>query len=60
MYIEYARVSTFDQNPELQEDALQQAGCEKIFIDKISGTVAERPQLSKVKELLLQGDTLVV
>jgi DNA invertase Pin-like site-specific DNA recombinase len=60
MLIGYARVSTNLQNADLQEDALQQAGCEKIFTDKISGTVADRPALAKVKEVLRQGDTLVV
>lgn len=60
MLIGYARVSTLDQNPDLQKDALNEAGCEKIIIDKISGSLAERPGLSKAKELLRRGDTLVV
>jgi DNA invertase Pin-like site-specific DNA recombinase len=60
MLIGYARVSTFDQNPDLQKDALEKAGCEKIFTDTISGTVAQRPGLTKAKEQLRQGDTLVV
>ena len=60
MLIGYARVSTILQNSDLQLDALQQAGCEKIFTDIISGTVDERPALSKVKEILRRGDTLVV
>lgn len=60
MKIGYARVSTTDQNVALQEDALQQAGCEKIITDQISGSVALRPGLSQVKELLRSGDTLVV
>jgi DNA invertase Pin-like site-specific DNA recombinase len=60
MLIGYARVSTLDQNPDLQQDALKQAGCEKIFMDKVSGTVSERPGLEKAKELLRKGDTLVV
>lgn len=60
MKIGYARVSTLDQNPNLQEDALRAAGCEKIFIDKVSGSVAARPSLNKAKEVLRLGDTLVV
>ncbi|MBL7818651.1 MAG: recombinase family protein [Saprospiraceae bacterium] len=60
MLIGYARVSTFDQNPDLQYDALKKAGCEKIFTDTVSGTVAQRPGLTKVKEHLRRGDTLVV
>lgn len=60
MKIGYARVSTLDQNPNLQEDALRQAGCEKIFVDHVSGSVAKRPNLYKAKELLRAGDILVV
>ena len=60
MYIGYARVSTQDQHLDLQEDALKRAGCEKIVVDRVSGTVAERPGLTHVKELLRSGDTLVV
>lgn len=60
MLIGYARVSTGDQNPDLQIDALERAGCQKIFTDKISGTVSERPELAKAKEQLRAGDTLVV
>lgn len=60
MLIGYARVSTSLQNSDLQEDALQQAGCEKIFTDRISGTVADRPALARVKEILRSGDTIVV
>jgi DNA invertase Pin-like site-specific DNA recombinase len=60
MFIGYARVSTQDQNLDLQIQALTQAGCQKIFDDKISGSPAERPGLSKVLEMLCDGDTLVV
>lgn len=60
MLIGYARVSTLLQNTDLQSDALTHAGCEKIFIDKISGTVAARPELTKLKDMLRPGDTLVV
>ncbi|KFI23558.1 recombinase family protein [Nitrosococcus oceani] len=60
MKIGYARASTLDQNPSLQRDALEAAGCEKMIVDQISGTVAKRPGLEKVKELLREEDTLVV
>ncbi len=60
MLIGYARVSTLDQNPNLQTDSLTLAGCQKIFIDKISGTTAQRPELDKLREQLREGDTLIV
>ena len=60
MLIGYARVSTLDQNPNLQTDALTAAGCEKIFIEKISGATTDRPELNKLKEHLRSGDSLVV
>lgn len=60
MKIGYARVSTHDQNLDLQRDALDKAGCTKIFVDEISGTVAQRAGLEKAKEVLRQGDVLIV
>jgi DNA invertase Pin-like site-specific DNA recombinase len=60
MLIGYARVSTLEQNLDLQRDALKLSGCEKIIVDKLSGTLSERPGLTKIKELLRRGDTLVV
>ena len=60
MLIGYARVSTLDQNLELQTEALNKAGCKKIFEDKISGSRTERPGLFKAQEALRDGDTLVV
>ncbi len=60
MKIGYARVSTLDQSPDLQRDAPQKAECEKICVDQVSGALAKRPGLEKVKELLRKGDTLVV
>ncbi|ABA56534.1 Resolvase-like (plasmid) [Nitrosococcus oceani ATCC 19707] len=60
MKIGYARVSTLDQNLNLQRDALEAAGCQKVIVDQVSGTVAKRPGLEKVKEQLREGDTLVV
>jgi DNA invertase Pin-like site-specific DNA recombinase len=60
MLIGYARVSTQDQNLDLQSEALTKAGCEKVLNDKISGSRAERPGLTKALEMLREGDTLVV
>lgn len=60
MLIGYARVSTQDQNPELQLDALRKAGCEKIFTEKASGTQQDRAQLKAALEYVRAGDTLVV
>lgn len=60
MKIGYARVSTAEQNLDLQRDALNAAGCDKVITDKASGSTAARPGLVKVKEQLRAGDTLVV
>ena len=60
MLIGYARVSTQDQNLDLQTEALTKAGCKRIFNDKISGSRAERPGLTKALEMLREGDTLIV
>ncbi len=60
MLIGYARVSTPDQNLSLQVDALRQAGCEKIFTDKVSGAKTERPGLQEALAYVRPGDTLVV
>lgn len=60
MKIGYARVSTLEQNLDLQQDALEQAGCEKVIVDQISGATARRPGLERAKDLLRRGDTLVV
>ncbi len=60
MLIGYVRVSTQDQNLDLQREALVKADCQKIFEDKVSGSRAERPGLNNALELLREGDTLVV
>lgn len=58
--IGYIRVSTNDQNTDLQREALVRAECEQIFDDKISGTKANRPGLKRALKYLQAGDTLVV
>lgn len=60
MFIGYARVSTADQNLSLQKEALEKAGCEKIYEDEMSGTKDNRPGLNKAFEMLRAEDTLVV
>lgn len=56
----YARVSTLDQDPALQEDALLKAGCQRIFVDKTSGKLESRPALDDLLEQARPGDTVVV
>ena len=60
MLIGYARVSTDDQNLDLQSDALTQAGCDRILEDRISGSKSERPGLKEVLNYARTGDTIVV
>jgi DNA invertase Pin-like site-specific DNA recombinase len=60
MCIGYARVSTLDQNPRMQMDALEAAGCEKIFYEKKSGAKADRSELKAALDYMRKGDTLVV
>jgi len=60
MLIGYARVSTQDQNLDLQIEALTKVDCEKIFEDKISGSRTDRPVLAIMLAILREGDTLVV
>lgn len=60
MLIGYARVSTHDQNLELQFSALDEIGCEKIYNDKLSGARISRPGLQQALGELRKGDTLVV
>ena len=60
MLIGYARVSTHEQNLDLQKDALAKIGCEEIIVDKVSGTASERPGLSKLKTMLRKDDTVIV
>ncbi len=60
MKIGYSRISTQEQNADLQFDALRQAGCEKFFSDKVSGSKADRPGLAAALEYARTGDSLVV
>ena len=59
MKIGYARVSTEDQNPDVQMTALQRAGCKTIYTDKVEGTIRKRPQLSRCLHTRNAGDILV-
>ena len=58
--IGYARVSTYDQHLHLQQDALRDAGCSKIYTDMVTGSAAERQGLEAALEYARTGDTLVV
>ena len=60
MNIGYARVSTQDQNLELQKDALEKAGCEKIFEETISGKSKDRIKLMEMMQQLRSGDSVVI
>jgi DNA invertase Pin-like site-specific DNA recombinase len=56
----YARVSTTDQQPQLQVDTLERAGCYRVFTETASGARTDRPTLAQVLDQLRPGDTLVV
>jgi DNA invertase Pin-like site-specific DNA recombinase len=60
MLIGYARISTTDQSLALQQDALNNAGCEKILHDTASGIADARPGLAEALRYVRSGDTLVV
>ena len=60
MLIGYARVSTKEQDPSLQTDALKAAGCEQLYTDHASGAKEHRQKYDQVCEMLREGDTLVV
>ncbi len=60
MILGYARVSTQEQSIDLQNDALQKAGCEEIYEEKVSGKSRQRPELEICLRALRAGDVLVV
>jgi DNA invertase Pin-like site-specific DNA recombinase len=59
-HLGYARVSTEEQNADLQHDALKATGCVKVFTDRASGSLDRRPQLDRLLDQLRPGDTVVV
>ncbi len=60
MLIGYGRVSTREQDPSYQRQALEQAGCERIYIETASGAQRDRPTLDEALEYMREGDVLVV
>ena len=60
MILGYARISTDDQNLDLQRDALLKAGCERVFEDTASGSKTERTGLAALLASLRKGDTVVI
>ena len=56
----YARVSTLDQNPDLQLHALHDAGCDEVLVEHASGGSSQRPVLARLMASLGEGDTLTV
>lgn len=60
MLVGYARVSTQDQKPALQLDALAALGCERVFTEKASGAQRDRPELAAALSYMREGDSLVV
>ena len=60
MLLGYARVSTEDQNLDIQLQKLKQAGCKRFFQEKVSGAHRERPELASMLQHLREGDTVVV
>lgn len=60
MIVGYARVSTEEQNLDLQLDALNAAGCERIYKDKVSGAKADRPELNLLLQHVRPGDVVVI
>ncbi|MCE7729352.1 recombinase family protein [Vibrio campbellii] len=59
MKVGYARISTSNQNIEIQYSHLEKAGCNKIYAEKISSAAKKRPELSKALDFVREGDVLV-
>lgn len=59
-FIGYARVSTTDQDTGIQIKQLEEAGCQKVFHEQISGSTTNRPELTRALEFVREGDTLVI
>lgn len=60
MKVGYIRVSTTDQNPARQEEALRRHGVERVFEEKISGKDMNRPKLRELLDFVREGDTVIV
>ncbi len=60
MIFGYARCSTEDQNLDWQLDALEKQGCERVFREKFTGTRKDRPELTRMMDMLREGDTIVI
>jgi DNA invertase Pin-like site-specific DNA recombinase len=60
MLLGYARVSTEDQNLDAQQDALKAAGVERLFADRISGSLRQRPELDRLLDQVRPGDVIIV
>lgn len=60
MRVGYARVSTQEQIVDSQTDALQRAGCERVYTDKISGIKSHKPEFERMMSYLRAGDTIVI
>lgn len=60
MQVGYIRISTPEQNTARQEVLMQELGVEKVFIDRMSGKNADRPQLKQMLSFVRQGDTVIV
>ena len=60
MLVGYARVSTDDQDLTLQRTALKQAGCKRLYEEKVSGATRDRPALTRMLDQLREGDVVVV